>query len=128
MGKIKAKKVMTPGSKSVPVRKKGGRPPSKKKAKVGTDRKNNYRSKYSQEDLLKAIEDVKDKKLSIRAASILYGIPRTTIGDHIEGRAGPKVGRPTELSEDEEAIIVKRLLYMAKWGYPLGSKDTRYQI
>ncbi len=35
------------------------------------------------------------------------------------------VGRPTVLSRTEEEVIVKRLLLMADWGFPLSPKDLK---
>ena len=56
MAKIKAKKVLTPGS--------VGRP-RKVKEKKGTKRLGNYRSKYSEETFLKALQAVKDHRMSL---------------------------------------------------------------
>ena len=36
--------------------------------------------------LKKAIEDIKSKRLSYRAASRIYGIPRSTLLDKLQGR------------------------------------------
>ena len=126
MGKPKPRKVFTPGTQPDQPRKAGR--PSKRKDKLGTSRKDNYKTKYSDGDLEMACADVKSKKLSIRAASIKYKVPRTTIGDHIMERVGAKLGRPTELTEEEEATIADRLVLMATWGFPMDSKDTRYLI
>ena len=41
-------------------------------------RRGNWRS----EDLQKAIEDVRDDKLSTRVASVKYNVPRSIIHDH----------------------------------------------
>lgn len=138
MGKIKARMVATPGSKPV-IRKKGKRKsgvglkekrgrPSKGKPRKGTARKDNYRTKYTDDDFSKAIADVKAGRLSIRAAAAQYKIPRTTIGDHMKGRVVTKIGRPTVLSEEEEAILSSRLITCAEFGFPMDSKDTRYLV
>jgi len=123
------RKVCTPGSvaQKPDKNKRRGRP-SKVTVKVGTKRKDNYRSKYLPVDMQKALEDVREKRLSIRAAAIKYGVPRTTIGDTIKERVGVKLGRPTELNEEEERIIRERLMLMAEWGFPLDSKSTRYLV
>ncbi len=36
---------------------------------------------------------------------------------------GPKLGCSTELSEEEEAIIMESLLLLMKWGFPFSKKD-----
>ena len=91
-------------------------------------RKDNYRSRYSEEDLQRAIKAVREKRLSAREAAKRYNVPRNTIGDRLRQQRGPNVGRPTELSVVEEDIIVERLLLMANWGFPLSRNDLRYLI
>ena len=105
---------------------KRGRRPQNKKVK-GTSRKD-YRTKYSQEDLEKAVEDIRAKRKTARQAAKEYGIPRSTIEDCLNEKKSAAVGRPKVLSDAEEAIIVERLLLMSKWGFPLTKKDTRYLI
>ena len=39
-----------------------------------------------------------------------------------------QLGRPTELSEEEEMVMVQRLKVMGTWGFPLTSRDLRYLI
>jgi hypothetical protein len=39
-----------------------------------------------------------------------------------------QLGRPPELSEEEEDIMVQRLKIMGMWGFPLTSYDLRYII
>ena len=43
-----------------------------------SDRPQKYRS-YNDENMLKAFEAVKGKEMSIRRASEVYGVPRTTL-------------------------------------------------
>jgi hypothetical protein len=57
MAKIKAKKVMTPGS--------VGHPRKKLKEKKGTKRLGNYRNKYTEETFLKALQAVKEHLMSL---------------------------------------------------------------
>jgi len=38
------------------------------------------------------------------------------------------VGRPTELTEEEEAIIEERLILLSTWGFPLNSKDLCHLV
>jgi len=49
----------------------------------------------------------------------LYGIPRSTLSDHISGRVlpGSKSGAPTLLSMREEKELVSFLLDCAEIGY-----------
>jgi helix-turn-helix, Psq domain len=120
MGKAKAKK----GTKLSPGR---GRP-KKDRREENLKRKDNYRSKYSQEDFQKAFRAVQEKRMSAREAEKHYNVPRNTLGDRVRGQRGPAVGRPTVLSAVEEEMIVERLLLMGNWGFPLSRNDLRYLI
>ena len=52
------------------------------------------RKLYSDSDLVKALSDIDTKTISIRQASIKYGIPKTTLCDKIKGRyASNKLGK-----------------------------------
>ena len=58
---------------------------------------------YSAEDLDGAIGAVKRKTLSVKAAAIEFGIPRSTLRGHVDGKVtGPK-GRGTDLTSEDEA-------------------------
>ncbi len=124
MPKFKAVKVSTPGSQPVgklsPGRGRGR--PKKAKERRGTARKNNYRSRYLLESLQQAVEAVKQKKMSVREAAHEFKVPKSTISDRIQGKH-ESLGRPTELSAEEEEILVERLTLMADWGFPLTSTD-----
>lgn len=128
--KFKAKKVATPGS-AVPAKahhklspRRPGRP---KKPKNRHSRKDNYRCKYSGDAFENAVNAVKEKKMSIREAAKHYKVPKSTICDRLQGKK-PKVGRPQELTEEEEKLLVQRLMVMADWGFPITSMDMCYVI
>ena len=48
-------------------------------------------AKYSEEKLLEAVADVKNKRLTQRKASLKYGVPQSTIADRITGRYAPTI-------------------------------------
>ena len=104
-----------------------GRPSKKKRSTKGFSRKGNYRHKYSPEMISQALQLVTDKTLTLNAAAKEYGIPKTTLYDRMKFRT-EKVGRPTVLSEDEEAIIVERLVVLSGWGFPLNTNDLKHLI
>jgi transposase len=67
--------------------------------------------------------------MSLGEASKHYGIPKTTIYDRMKSsKEQLQLGRPTELTKDEETIIVERLKVMGMWGFPLTAYDLRYLI
>jgi hypothetical protein len=124
----KAKKVSTPGS-YPGISSRGGRPAKVKKREVrGSSRKGNYRTKYTEAMLEEAMEAVTAHRMSLREAAKEYGVPKTTMIDRLSGRRGAKLGRSTELSADEEELIVERILVLGKWGFPLGKKDLTHLI
>jgi len=138
MPKLKARKVATPGSQSKVARKNGGkveknrsstgRGRPKRKEKKGTTRKGNYKSKYDENLREEALKAVKTGQLSARDAAKKFGVPRSTLGDHLTSRHKVTIGRPTVLSAEEEDIIVERLLLMASWNFPLTAKDLCHLI
>ncbi len=102
--------------------------PRKEKKKAGFSRVGNYRTKYRPQDLLKALQAVREKRMGAREAAKKFEVPRTTLQDRLSKKSGPQVGRPTELSPQEEEIIVDRLLIMSRWGFPLGRHDLAHLI
>lgn len=120
----RAKKVCTPGSQPVNQQKRG-RP---KKKILNRSRKGNYRTKYQMADFLRAVQDIERHKMTLGQAAKHYGIPKTTLHDRIKGKAGQKLGRPTELSMEEEEIMVQRLIIMGQWGFPLTTKDLIHMV
>lgn len=73
---------------------------------------------YAQEAMDKAMEEV-SKGCSVSAASKKYGVPRTTLIDKLAGKYEPdaKPGQPTILKSDEEALLVKWILKLARLGF-----------
>lgn len=87
--------------------------------------------KYSEEDLQKAVEEVRTKKLTSYEAAEKYGIPRSTIIHRLYGTRGAKqskAGRPTVFSLDVESKIASLIHIMEKSGFPLTKKELRSMI
>jgi hypothetical protein len=64
---------------------------------------------YSHESLRSALKII-STGISIRKASIYYGIPRSTLQDHVSGRSTQKKGCPNVIPKPEEKIIVAALI------------------
>ena len=66
-----------------------------------------------------AMNAVTNQGMSISKTSLMYGIPRTTLNDHILGKVHPgaKAGAPTLLSSREEQELVDFLCKSADIGY-----------
>ncbi len=102
--------------------------PSKKKGSTkGFSRKGNYRHKYTPEMIRQAFQLVTDKTMTLNAAAKKYGIPKTTLFDRMKFRT-EKVGRLTVLTEDQETIIVERLLVLTGWGFLLNTNSLKHLI
>jgi len=55
--------------------------------------------------------------MSIKKATFVHSVNRTTLMNHLKAyRSGP-VGRPTLLTNDEERVIVHALIKLGEWGF-----------
>lgn len=81
---------------------------------------------WSPLSLSEAMKAVTRKNISIRKAAELYGVPRSTLGDHIRGRVlpGAKSGPSKLLSDEEELELLSFLCRLSEIGYP----KTRRQV
>ena len=84
------------------------------------------RKLWSDENMQRAVAAVEKQGESLRHASEKYGVPRSTLHDHITGKVehGSKPGRGSYLSSAEEEEIVSFLIKCARIGYP----HTRKQV
>lgn len=80
---------------------------------------------YSKETLQKAVNDVKQKKLTYRQAYAKYGIPTATISRKINEKHTKNVGGQTILCLSEEKRIVEAILYASDWGFPFEKEDVK---
>ena len=73
---------------------------------------------YSADELCTAIERIEKHELSYRKAESLYGIPRSTLHDHVAGTvSSSQRGPATVLTPAEECMLVQWSLHMADVGY-----------
>ena len=87
--------------------------------KVRGIRPNKYCS-YNPRSLEKALNAVLYNGLKVSRAAVDYGIPRSTLDDHVKGRVipGSRSGPATLLTPSEEAELANFLLKTAEIGYP----------
>lgn len=83
-----------------------------------------YKS-YRDEDMQKAVEDIRSGKLSMKKAACLYKINRTTLLNHFHQKKCSTVGRPTALSKTEEELLVHSLIKLAEWGFGLDRQQLQ---
>ncbi|KAK9753756.1 CENP-B N-terminal DNA-binding domain [Popillia japonica] len=65
--------------------------------------------------------------ISIKRASLLYKIPRSTLCDHNRGRRGVKSkssGRTTDIPLEQEMLIAESIKTMEKWGFGLSRREV----
>ena len=74
---------------------------------------------WNDHNTLEALGSVHQKGTEITKAAVVYGIPRTTLSDHVHGRVlpGMKSGTPSLLSSREEEELVEFLCQCADVGY-----------
>ncbi|KAF9423971.1 hypothetical protein HW555_000680 [Spodoptera exigua] len=83
---------------------------------------------WSEDDLKAALRAVKKGKLSQRAISLKYNIPRRTLRDHMKtGQDVKRMGRKPILTEAQENDLCGRIKRFAKIGIPLTPKFIRKQ-
>lgn len=92
-----------------------------KRRKVGA---RTYRN-FSNEQLEKAIDEVKSGKLSIRNASEKFSIPKSTIARKVKQKNMNDPGHPTALTQKDENIIVEKIIQAGKWGFPFSRLDIQ---
>jgi transposase-like protein len=100
-----------------------------KKRKKASSRKDNYRTKYSQADMDRAVRLVRDEGWCVAAAAKEAEVPRMTLSDRLKNYDDPTelppVGRPQELTRAEEEAIVKCLVMCAEFQYPMSKRDLQ---
>ena len=77
------------------------------------------RHNWAQEDLVTALNAIKEDKLSLREAAAKYGIPKSTIYTYTSGKSviGKRPGPSTILTPTEEKKLVEYALHMSEIGY-----------
>ena len=84
----------------------------------------NYRT-WTELSMREALNSVQ-QGMSVSKASVIHGIPRSTLKDHVHGRVvpGAKPGAPTLLSSSEERDLVEFLCNCASIGYGKTRQDV----
>lgn len=81
------------------------------------------KNKWSDKQLELALEAVNKGELKPHRAALKYGIPSSTLYDHLKGKSQKRYGgRPTVLSVQEEKEIVTICEVLQQFGFPL-TKD-----
>ena len=88
------------------------------------------RGMWTQDNLTKAINEVRHKGLSVNAASQRYDIPRRTLRRYLEANKGKKskLGCNTTITIEQEEELCRRIFRLAEVGFPLTSKLLRLNV
>ena len=77
-------------------------------------------NKWSNERLCAAMEAVKSKQISTRAAAKTFVLPPSTLSDHLRGKSTKRYGgQSTVLTHGEEQEIVVACQSLQKFGFPM---------
>ena len=97
---------------------------SKKKTRQEAQKGTSWTSR----DLKAAIEAV-EEGACIKTSVKFYGIPPSSLTDHLRGRCqGRKRGPPPVFTVDEEAALETYMIDMANYGHPLSTKQLRLKV
>lgn len=75
---------------------------------------------WREEDMVAAVQSVRSGKLSIRKAAAEFNVPKSSLGNRVNGRVehGKKNGPDTLLDPADEAkLAASHLTYVSKHGY-----------
>ena len=83
-------------------------------------RRSNKKNNWSDRQLESALEAVKKGELNPHRAAMKYGVPSSTLYDHLKGKSKKRYGGPsTVLSPSEEKEIVRSCEILQGLGFPL---------
>ena len=87
------------------------------------------RQKYTSEALQDAKNAIQEKKMSIRKAAEVFGVPKSTLSDASKSKyKSNKMGRNTTLDTDIENLLVTSMISLASWGFGLELLDLQIII
>lgn len=79
---------------------------------------------YSERQLERAVDAVKENKMTLSQAAKLFEIPRTTISFRLNHCVMTRAGHPTVFSPEFEKRMADCLHTMEKCGFPLTRKEA----
>jgi hypothetical protein len=84
---------------------------------------------YSPIYFQEALRHLRNRRMTLKGAAEVYGIPKTTLHRHLKcGNALKSVGGQKVLSRAEENGIEEVILCAAAWGYPFENVDIQYLV
>lgn len=103
-------------------------PPNQPPNQRGTGKRRKKNGNWTTEALKSAIAAVEGGE-KLRTAARFFGIPATSLSDHVYGRTlTRKRGPNTILSEREEQALKSFMIQMQELGHPLSMHDLRHKV
>lgn len=98
--------------------------------KVSKEKKNYVRFKYTEEELVNAVNTIMRKEKSLNQVNKETGIPKSTLSNKVNNKVPilRKMGPSTILSLNEEDKIVNWILAKAKVGFPVHPENIKDSI
>jgi len=102
----------------------------KSKAPAKIEKKNYVRFKYTEEELVNAVNTIMRKEKSLNQVNKETGIPKSTLSNKVNNKVPilRKMGPSTILSLNEEDKIVNWILAKAKVGFPVHPENIKDSI
>ncbi|XP_069671995.1 uncharacterized protein [Periplaneta americana] len=80
---------------------------------------------FSECNLQKAVEAVRNKEMSVHKAAERYGVPKSTVNRKVNNKNVSNYDRPPALDTTDERCLVENLQVAASWGFPFTEFDVR---
>lgn len=87
-----------------------------------------YRTRYTQATLQKAVQECRTGKLSMLTASKRYHIPYGTLNNKVRGRHTKRPGAPNRLLPETEQRLVTTIEVLIEWKLPVDHVDVRLLV
>lgn len=83
---------------------------------------------YTKEKLQAAVDEIKEKKISLRGAAQKYGIHRNTLWLKMKEKHRNIPGHPRVFTEEEEIAFEAHIITLSTFGFPVNTFDLRCAV
>lgn len=81
--------------------------------------------RYTEKDLDKALNLIKEGKLGVREAARQFKIDKSKLSRSLNCKNKSKRGRKQALSMEQETDLTQKIIVMAKWGFALSKEEIK---
>lgn len=83
---------------------------------------------YTEDRLAEALNEIKNKQISLRGAAEKYGIHRNTLWLKIKGKHNKKAGQQKVFTDEEENVFAAHIITVSAFGFPVTTFDLRRTV